>query len=101
MAHRLLTDVIVRSDYVIRYEQYDDFTLGHVEVTRWTPQVARQIRRDVDVAMSLRNSPIHALSQPDNRKLQKFLRSLGFTPCGEANDNQGRPHVLYVRMRTP
>lgn len=95
--HTLLVDVIVRPEYVVRYEQAQGNTYVHVEVVgKWTHRVARQFRNDVDAAHRLLGRPVFALFSPEANNAH-FLKAHGFLQCGEVRDIKGRTVPIYGR----
>jgi len=97
MDQRQVVDVIVRPEYVVGYEQWDDVTLGHCRVTSWTPKVARQFRADMDTAMALLGREVYALENPEYPNQVKFLLTNGFQPCGHVLNAAGREVAIFVR----
>jgi len=97
MQHRLLVDVIVRPEYIVRYEQADDVTFVHVSVHQWDARVARQFHDDIEIAHKMLGRPVYALDNPGHPNLPKFLRMHGFHPCGHVTDAHGRVVAIYEK----
>lgn len=92
-----VTDIIVRPDYRVAYEQWDDVTFVHVTVHRWSAGIARQFRADIDAAHRLLGRPVYVLRLPEAPLQPKFLALHGFVPCGSARAADGRVVEAYVR----
>ena len=97
MSHRVVVDVVVRQDYQIGFEQFDDTTFCHVLVHRWSPRVARQFRADIEDAHRLLGRPVYALERPEAPNQLHFLKLHGFVPCGRVLDAAGRDVSIYGR----
>ncbi len=94
MSHRLVVPVVQRADYWCGIEQWDDMSLAHCEVRRWTPAVARAARADIDAFLRLHGGPLWSIDNDDPRQT-KFLKHFGFAEVGTALDAEGRPRALY------
>ena len=92
-----LTDVVVRPEYIIRFEQHADITFIHVDVQLWSPAIARRFRADIATAHSLLGRPVYALRQPEVPNQPKFLALHGFHPCGHVKDAQGRTVEIFEK----
>jgi hypothetical protein len=74
---------MAEADYTLTLERHEGNLWGHAAVHRWTPQVARAIRRDVD-ALIADHGPILATPTPDCAegaafaKWRKFMALIGF-----------------------
>jgi hypothetical protein len=97
LSHRIVVDVIVRPDYAVRYEQFDDLTFVHVDVHRWGSRIAREFRADIDAAHRLLGRPVYALERPEAPNQRHFLKLHGFEPCGRVRDAQGREVEIFGR----
>jgi hypothetical protein len=73
-----------RADYTIRLERHEGNVWGHAEVHRWTPAVARALRRDVDGLVAECGGPILVTPTHDRasgaayEKFRKFMAFIGF-----------------------
>jgi hypothetical protein len=70
-------------DYSIRLEAMHGPTFGHVTVHRWSPDVARAMRRDIDAICALHDGPIYVTQTEhphgdDHAKWRKFVTLMGF-----------------------
>jgi hypothetical protein len=86
-------------DYTIRLEAAHGPTFGHVTVHRWSPDVARALRRDIDAVCALHEGPIYATQTDaphgdDHDKWRKFVTLMGFTFHTTV---RGTGHSVYVR----
>lgn len=54
-------------------------TFVHADVSRWSIQVRREFRLDIDDLMFLRGGPLYAMNGPEGtEKRAKFMRLMGF-----------------------
>ena len=97
MKSRLVVDVVVRQDYVVRFEQWDDITFVHVDVHQCNTRIARAFRADIDTAHKLLGRPVYALHKPEAPLQPKFLAQHGFKPAGFVNDEFGRRVEIFER----
>ncbi len=94
-----VVDVVVRSDYRVGFEQFQQHTFVHVAVAarRWNARVARAFRRDIDAAHALLGRPVYAIDNAASPRLRHFLKLHGFVPCGRATNAQGLEVGVYGR----
>lgn len=97
MARDPVTDIIVRPDYRVSYEQHDGITFVHVQVRKWTSAIARQFRWDIDTAQRLLGAPVYVIDNPMAPNLTKFLSRHEFHPCGTVIDDTGREAAIFER----
>lgn len=90
--------VVVRPDYTISYERGPECLFVHVDVRRWTANVARRFKADAEAAQGLLGEPVYALEEPSAPLQPKFLALTGFIPCGTViESSSGKPLTIYCR----
>ena len=90
--------VCERDEYRIGYEQCYGMTVGHMDVFKWSPSVARQLIEDVEVLMEMRSSPIYIPISHHDLKLMRFVELLGFEYVVDEISINGTLYRLYARM---
>lgn len=73
------TPVVLRNDYIMYLELYDDLLWFHTDVRKWTAEVKKNFKSDMLKLLDLVNMPLLAFVQKDNTKLAKFGETLGWT----------------------
>lgn len=68
-----------RAEYTISLQDIEGTTWAHCDVRRWSKDVARRLRADVDTLFEMQAGPVFALNEPPgDAKHQKFLELMGF-----------------------
>jgi hypothetical protein len=94
VSHRIVVPVVQRPDYWCGIEQWDNMSLAHCQVRRWTPAVARALAADIDAFMALHGGPLWSID--NDPKQVKFLKHFGFVATGDTALNaEGQPRALY------
>lgn len=77
----LRVPVVKRPAYTIELEQPNpETTFAHCTIhVPWTGRVRRQLDADWQTVLSLHGGPLRCQVDHDDLKLQKFLRSFGFS----------------------
>lgn len=73
------TPVVLRNDYIMYLELYDDLLWFHTDVRKWTAEVKHKYLGDLGKLLDLVNMPLLAFIQKDNKKLAKFAKTIGFS----------------------
>lgn len=80
----------------------DGVPFCHCEVFRWTPRVARDLRKAVDAEMAAIGRPMFATTQKphggDHKKHEKFVKLMGFEFYQTVHVD-GVDHAIFVRWR--
>lgn len=71
------TPVVLRNDYIMYLELYDDLLWFHTDVRKWTTEVKHRYLSDLGKLLNLVNMPLVAFI--DNKKLAKFAKTIGFS----------------------
>jgi hypothetical protein len=70
--------VVIRDDYTMLLELYDNLIWFHTDVRKWTPTVKAKFLEDLNLLQHLVSIPLVALVEKENTKLAKFGKSIGF-----------------------
>jgi hypothetical protein len=89
------TPVVLRDDFVIYIEWFNNLVFLHTDVYRWTPEIKKNFIRELNILQSLLNLPLYGLV--DNDKLGKFGQSIGFTYGEDVIGNDGNSYQIYYR----
>jgi len=89
------TPVAIQPAYTIYYEFFEDKIWTHADVHKWTPQVAKEFKEVHGLLRILAGQPFFCLV--DNKKLEKFVKQLGYQFLTEAHciDNVTRSIYRY------
>jgi hypothetical protein len=98
-----ITPITVTPDYYIGLEIESGLVWAHCDIfTRWTPKLARAVRRECDAIVRAHGGPIfttsHLPRDGDHAKHRKFVTLMGFTYHMTAHVD-GTDHAIYVRWR--
>lgn len=70
--------VVIREDYTMLLELFDNLLWFHTDVRKWTPVVKTKFLEDLNLLQHLVSVPLVAAVQQNNTKLAKFGKSIGF-----------------------
>lgn len=87
--------VVLRNDFVIYIEWFNNLVFLHTDVYRWTPEIKKNFILELNILQSLLNLPLYGLV--DNDKLGKFGRSIGFQYGEDVIGNDGNKYQIYYR----
>jgi len=71
--------VVLRDEYIMYLELFDDLLWFHTDVKKWTAEVKRAYKGDLYRLLDLVGMPLVAFVGKDNTKLAKFGETLGWT----------------------
>jgi hypothetical protein len=91
--------VVLRKDYVIYLELFQNNLWFHTDIYRWTPQVKRDFNKSVDCLLELVGVDVVALIQEDNKKLEKFAKTFQWTHKGQINLLDGTRAAVYTSRK--
>lgn len=89
------TPVVIRNDYVMYLELFDDLLWFHTDVHKWTPDVKRRFMDDMKTIVGLLGMPLFSLVEDSNKKLMKFAHSIGMQIQQELLANNGEKAFIY------
>lgn len=91
--------VVLRKDYVIYLELFQNNLWFHTDIHRWTPQVKRDFSKSVDCLLELVGVDVVALIREDNKKLEKFAKTFQWTHKGQINLLDGTKASIYTSRK--
>ena len=91
--------VVLRKDYVIYLELFQNNLWFHTDIYRWTPQVKRDFSKSVDCLLELVGVDVVALIREDNKKLEKFAKTFQWTHKGQINLLDGTRAAVYTSRK--
>lgn len=89
------TLVMERKYYTVEYEQVENHTTIHCDVHKYSKTIRKQLLKDLDLLMSMRQSPLIAVHM-DNKKHRKFLEMMGFEILVNGECSDGKNRDIYI-----
>ncbi len=89
--------VVLREDYTMLLELYDNLIWFHTDVRKWTPAVKAKFLEDLNLLQHLVSIPLVALAHTDNKKLVKFGKSIGFEFKQDFIGQDNQMYHIYSR----
>jgi hypothetical protein len=77
MSSVVKTPVAIQPAYTIYFERFADLTWTHADVYKWTPAIKKEFKQVHALLQMMHSEPLYCLT--DNPKLEKFVKSLGYT----------------------
>jgi hypothetical protein len=97
--HQDVVPVVRRPEYTLSLEQANvDTTFLHCTIhVPWTGRVRKQFSADFKALMDLHGGPLHAIVDPENEKLMRFIRLFGGEHVAYFTDlsTDGRTKLIY------
>lgn len=87
--------VVVRNDYTMYLEFFDNLLWFHTDVRRWSSKVKANFMEHLNILHYLTGLPIVALVDEDDKKLAKFGAVTGWIKKGEIPLNTGKTGYIY------
>ena len=91
--------VVLRDEYTMYLELFDNLLWFHTDVNRWTIGVKKRFEKDLDCLLDLVGMALAALIRDDDNKLGKFARSIGFQVKKEVVLLDGSKAFVYALER--
>lgn len=92
--------VVIRGDYVMYLELFDNLLWFHTDIMRWTSEVKKRYKEDLSKLEDLVSIPLMALIKEDNHKLAKFAKTFNWQQKGQIMLNDGSKGFIYASKRT-
>jgi hypothetical protein len=73
------TPVVIRKEYIMYLELFDNMLWFHTDVNKWSSAVKRKFLQDMRTLVGLIGMPLLAFVEASNKKLMKFAEVLGMT----------------------
>ena len=90
------TPVVIRKDYVIYLELFDNLLWFHTDVFKWSAEIKKRYRLDLAKLEDLVDMPLLAVVDVTNNKLTKFAESFGWVVKGQIVLNNGNKALIYA-----
>ena len=90
------TPVVIRKDYVIYLELFDNLLWFHTDVFKWSAEIKKRYRLDLARLEDLVDIPLLAVVDVTNKKLTKFAESFGWVVKGHTVLNNGNKAFIYA-----
>lgn len=87
--------VVVREDYIMYLELFDNLLWFHTDVFKWSPKVKLKFTEDLNLLHYLVGVPIVALVDEDNKKLAKFGENTGWFKDQEIMTKENKKAYIY------
>ena len=94
------TPVVIRPEYVMYLEWFNNSLWFHTDVFRWSKEVKSKFIEDFKTLQSLLPQPLVSLILEDNFKLCKFARLIGMKRDNTIMLNNGLKAHIYAVERT-
>lgn len=73
------TPVVIRDEYVMYLELFDNLLWFYTDVFKWTSSVNRRFLQDMRTLVGLIGMPLLSLIEVANKKLTKFAEVIGMS----------------------
>ena len=90
------TPVVIRKDYVIYLELFDNLLWFHTDIFKWSAEIKKKYRLDLAKLEDLVDMPLLAVVDVTNKKLTKFAESFGWVIKGQMVLNNGNKALIYA-----
>ena len=91
--------VVLRDEYTMYLELFDNLLWFHTDVNKWTIGVKKRFEKDLDCLSKLVGIALAALIRDDDNKLGKFAKSIGFQVKKEVVLLDGSKAFVYALER--
>ncbi len=89
--------VVIREDYTMLLELFDNLLWFHTDVRKWTPSVKTKFLEDLNLLQHLVAMPLVAMVHEDNKKLAKFGSRIGFEFKQNFRSQDNKMYHIYSR----
>ena len=90
------TPVFTLPEATVYLEEFAGLTWGHCDVTKWTPGVAKALRRAWFCIVESHGGPIYALHTPGDSKHAKWCELFGFKFFIKSMCDDGNTREVWV-----
>lgn len=87
--------VIIRDDYTVFLELFENRLWFHTDIKRWTADTKRRYKTDLTCLESLVSRPMFALIPETNTKLEKFAKTFRWVKKAEIVCLDGSKASIY------
>jgi hypothetical protein len=89
--------IVIRQDYILYLEYFNDLFFLHTDVYRWSSKVKKHYLRELNQLQNLLNTDIYGVVEDWNNKLGKFGEKIGFKYLKDLQGNDGNLYKVYKR----
>lgn len=97
MAEHTKVPVVIRDNYIMYLELYQNFLWFHTDVFKWTSDIKKQYLDNLNTLQQLCNTKLLALLEITDKKLEKFAQSIGFEFEKSFLGGDGQMYHIYSR----
>lgn len=91
--------VVIRDEYTMYLELFDNLLWFHTDVHKWSAEVKKRFKRDLDCLSDLVGIALVGLVRDGDEKLGKFGKSIGFEMKKEVLLLDGSKAFVYALGR--
>jgi len=88
--------VVIRDNYVMYLEFYENLLWFHTDVKKWNSKVKKQFLEDLNLLQYLVNVPLMAYVENSNTKLAKFGKVLGWEKNSDVMLENGEKATIFI-----
>lgn len=89
--------VVQTADFDIFFELHDGLTWIHCDVCRYNKTVRHELIVALKLLMTIRNTPLYAVHEIQDKKHQKFITKLGFKYLQTNLCTDGKQRDIYIK----
>ena len=89
------TPIVIRNEYIMYLEFFDNLLWFHTDVYRWTSNVKRRFLKDMRTLVGLIGMPLLSLIEATNKKLSKFAEVIGMDREQAITTSTGEQAFIY------
>ena len=89
--------VVNREHYIQYIEYFNDLHFLHTDVFKWSKEIKQEYLKDLDTLQRLLDSPLYAVVEVNNTKLNKFSELIGFSYVEQLLGNDQELYKIYKR----
>lgn len=89
------TPVVIRNEYVMYLEFFDNLLWFHTDVFKWTSSVKKRFLKDMRTLVGLIGMPLLSLIEVANKKLAKFADAIGMDREQTITTSTGEQAFIY------
>jgi hypothetical protein len=99
MAEHTKVPVVIRDNYVMYLEFYENLIWFHTDVKKWNSKVKKQFLEDLNLLQYLVNVPLMAYVEDSNTKLAKFAQLINFEKDTNIMLENGEKATIFIRSK--
>jgi hypothetical protein len=99
MSYTTRVPVIIKPEYVVSFERYNELTWIHCHVNKWSPAIRRNLSQDFESLVHLHDDPIYAIHEIGDTKHEKFLALFQFQFLQSIVGSDNVERHVYLRSK--